>query len=29
MRRPMRPLTGDEQAALDAAIDSARAVVAG
>lgn len=29
MRRPMRPLTTDEQAALDAAFDAARATVAG
>ena len=29
MRRPMRPLTADEQAGLDAALDAARSAVAG
>jgi dihydrodipicolinate synthase/N-acetylneuraminate lyase len=29
MRRPMRPLTAEERSVLDAAVDSARAVVAG
>jgi dihydrodipicolinate synthase/N-acetylneuraminate lyase len=29
MRRPMRPLTADEQSALDAALEAALAAVAG
>jgi dihydrodipicolinate synthase/N-acetylneuraminate lyase len=29
MRRPMRPLTSEEQSGLDAAFDAARAAVAG